>query len=603
MTQRTQTAFLPPDAQQRYENELRGRLGLFPVGEKILSDAQRRLSWILTGVVALSAALVRFVGLSHPNNLVFDETYYVKGANSLLRIGYEAKWEGGVKNDIYFSMGDYSYQTTTADYVVHPPLGKWLMAVGQWLFGQTNGYGWRATVAVCGVLSVILLIRISLRLFLSPWIAAFTGFLMAIDGMGIVLSRTGLLDNILALFILLSFWAILKDRDSSRAVLAHSVAFGRVRCDGTVRKLGPNMHIRGWLLLAGLFLGASCAVKWSGIYALAVCGITVYAWGTFARRTIHINRWGVAGFWKEGVPAFFHLVPTALLAYNLSWLGWWRNPHSWGRGSLYGKTQGTVDDSVWQKIQELWNYHIQMWDFHNGLSTKHTYQSQAWDWLLQLRPVSFYWKGVEDTPKNCGSKECVQAITSIGNPLLWWLAFACLWVVLWYALRQRDWRAWFIVCGYAALWLPWVCYTNRTIFEFYAIVFLPFVCLALTFGLCVLTSNLGKPHVSGTEESVIFSIYPTHAENDVWVLPQPDSENITVYDDENTDVPTFSEIVNSPQDSPPWWTFTRCPFSLVIFVTVAVVLFIFSAFWYPLWTGMSVPFWFWQIHMWLATWV
>jgi len=30
---------------------------------------------------------------------------------------------------------------------------------------------------------------------------------------------------------------------------------------------------------------------------------------------------------------------------------------------------------------------------------------------------------------------------------------------------------------------------------------------------------------------------------------------------------------------------------------------IVSAFFFPIWSGQQVPFWFWQIHMWLPSWV
>jgi dolichyl-phosphate-mannose--protein O-mannosyl transferase len=28
-----------------------------------------------------------------------------------------------------------------------------------------------------------------------------------------------------------------------------------------------------------------------------------------------------------------------------------------------------------------------------------------------------------------------------------------------------------------------------------------------------------------------------------------------------------------------------------------------GAFFYPIWTGMVVPYWFWHAHMWLTTWI
>lgn len=42
--------------------------------------------------VTLVAAVLRFTRLDHPDSLIFDETYYVKDAFSLLQAGYELNW-------------------------------------------------------------------------------------------------------------------------------------------------------------------------------------------------------------------------------------------------------------------------------------------------------------------------------------------------------------------------------------------------------------------------------------------------------------------------------------------------------------------------------
>ena len=43
--------------------------------------------------------------------------------------------------------------------VVHPPFGKQLIAIGEWLFGYTP-FGWRFASAVAGIVSVLLIIRV-----------------------------------------------------------------------------------------------------------------------------------------------------------------------------------------------------------------------------------------------------------------------------------------------------------------------------------------------------------------------------------------------------------------------------------------------------------
>ena len=36
---------------------------------------------------------------------------------------------------------------------------------------------------------------------------------------------------------------------------------------------------------------------------------------------------------------------------------------------------------------------------------------------------------------------------------------------------------------------------------------------------------------------------------------------------------------------------------------VVAVVVVVSAFFWPLWTAQTVPFRFWQLHMWLPTWI
>lgn len=489
---------------EAYENDLRGRLGLLPIGVKLPLKI-RRQGWIAAGIAALAAFVTRFWNLNHPHAIVFDETYYVKGAFSLLRKGYEGTWEGAEKANELFLKGDYSALKDSADKVVHPPLGKWIMAAGQWMFGSDNGVGWRFSTAIVGVLAVILVARIAMRMFRSPLLAGFAGIAMALDGMGIVMSRTGILDNILAYFVLLGFWALLLDREHSRAKLAKRVARGGFRslsgAPGAPHvpadPWGPRVVGRPWLLAAGIFLGFAGGVKWSAIYAVAVFGLAAFAWSLSARRIAGVRLWFGAGVFRDGLPAFFTLVPAAVAAYLAAWIPWFADSRSWGRQLAKEAAERGEDlplTGAPDAVNSFILYHKDMWHFHHTLSSHHDYQSQMWDWIIQRRPVSFYWLGTDKAPNKCGAHSCVEAITSIGNVAVWWLGLAALIVVVLAAFKHRDWRAWAILAGYGAMWVPWISYTNRTIFQFYAVAFLPYVVLALTFAVGVAAQIVGRAH-------------------------------------------------------------------------------------------------------------
>ena len=47
-----------------------------------------------------------------------------------------------------------------AGFVVHPPLGKWIIGLGIKIYGNES-FGWRVMAAVVGVLSILIIVRIA----------------------------------------------------------------------------------------------------------------------------------------------------------------------------------------------------------------------------------------------------------------------------------------------------------------------------------------------------------------------------------------------------------------------------------------------------------
>src|SRR5690554_5572357 len=79
----------------------------------------------------------------------------------------------------------------------------------------------------------------------------------------------------------------------------------------------------------------------------------------------------------------------------------------------------------------------------------------------------------------CGAYNCSEAITAFGNPILWWLATLAMFYVVYCVVRFLDWRAVAALSGIVAGWVPWLFYPERTIYTFYTIAFLPWMCLTL----------------------------------------------------------------------------------------------------------------------------
>ena len=458
----------------------------------------RARGWIVTGVVGVIAALLRLIGLNHPKTLMFDEIYYVKDAYSLWHLGYEATWndkavsigstDPTVTTDTAFAMGDFSRLTDTASYVVHPQLGKWLIGAGMEIFGPESPFGWRFMPAVAGILTVMLLARLTMRLTRSPLLAGLAGLLLAIDGVALTESRIGLLDVFIGFFATLSLYCLVRDREWSRARLARRMA------GTTPGARAPHATIRPWLLAAGIALGLTCSIKWSGLYLVAVCGIAVVTWDTLALRRVRARAWFLEGTVAQGVSDFLQAIPVVIVVYVGCWWSWFTHlgafKHGWTAEQIKQGLpvpapwlSGYVDNSVFEKINDFIAYHQQMYEFHVGLDAPHTYQSKPSGWLLQTRPTSFFWEDKAQVPQTCGGGDCIQAITSIGNIVIWWSAVVALVAVVIIGVKNRDWRAWVPLIGYLGLYVPWFQYRDRTIFTFYTVAFVPCVVLVLVLAL------------------------------------------------------------------------------------------------------------------------
>ncbi|MFM1910057.1 MAG: hypothetical protein RLZZ545_755 [Actinomycetota bacterium] len=370
-------------------------------------------------LIALASFFLRVLNLGTIKTFIFDEVYYVDGARDLLKYGVEVSGN-------------------EPEFIVHPPVGKWLIAGGIEIFGDSP-FGWRIASAAAGSMMILFIALIAHRLFRNSLLTGLASALMAVDGLALVHSRTALLDNFLALFILIAAYYFLKRQY--------------------------------WL--TAIALGLALGIKWSALYFIAIFGIiaiyrvfTYNSGKTLVRPTL------------ERITQF-SIIP--LLIYCSSWIGWFLSDRGWAR---------QYSSNV---ISSFVHYHQQIFGFHTSLTEKHTYQANPWSWLIMGRPTSFFY----ESPKGCGSENCSQEILALGTPLLWWLATAALFVAIGFWIRGAlsrhfDPALTIIVSGMAAGYLPWFFYQSRTVFTFYAIVFLPFLILALVYCAQLALTNYGK---------------------------------------------------------------------------------------------------------------
>ena len=548
--------------------------------------------WWVSGALVAIAALIRLPNLGWPHAFSFDETYYAKDAFSLLQYGYERAFVGPA-NDLLLS-GNTAVFRDTPEFVVHPSLGKWAIAIGIAAFGM-DPFGWRIVVAIIGILAVGLVHRVALRLTANVHVAALAGLFMAFDGLAITLSRTALLDQTLMWFVLVTFWALLRDRDAYRHTLALRAYLDRV----------PRWRaLRPWRLVAIIAITAAFATKWSALWFAIGFACLALWWDARARREHGVDH--VPWLADLGWLAVASLMGVG--GYLLSWIGWFRSDDAWGRTWSNG-----VESWMPQPLAALVHYHRQALHFHVTLTSDHPYKASPFWWLLQVRPTSFFYQDYEPYQGPCSTSEvrCASEVLALGNVIVWWTA--CLVIVVLLAnllgrlLRLRvasgAWRFdgrvrgrvdWDAVAGplvgVGAGWLPWIYYHERTTFTFYAIVFTPFICLLAAQGLALFATRRVRTY-RPTEESDSRGMQAL-AEA---ALHDEDFESMHG---------AFHMRAGADLDDPAFVTYDELHRGRLLIAAIVVALAIVVAVYLmPLWTGSLLHYDGWRMRMLFGSWI
>ncbi|PVZ14965.1 dolichyl-phosphate-mannose-protein mannosyltransferase [Actinomycetospora cinnamomea] len=434
------------------------------LGRPMPTDRLR--GWVVALVLTLVGGVVRFWDLGRPTDQgtpIFDEKHYVPQAWQVLR-------NGGYEDNPGYEL------------VVHPPLSKQLMAVGQWIFGY-DPVGWRAASALAGTLCILAIVRIARRLTRSTLLGGLAGVLLIADGVSHVSARVGMIDVFPALFVLLAFGALLVDRDDVRARLATVVTEGRIG----ESVYGPRLGVRWWRVAAGACLGLSLAAKWSGLYYIVFFGLLLVGFDAAARRAAGVTRPFVGTLVRDVAPALWACLALPMLIYVASWLPWIASEtgtdrHAVGQQLPVGGPGALLPD--W--LRGLVYYSTKVLEFHATLDTPrgspHPWESKPWTWPMGLRPMLYYYEsGTAEV--GCGSSSCVSAVMLIGTPAMWWLALPALGWSIWRVVTAFDWRHAAVLVGYGAGFLPWFTNLDRQMYFFYMTPVAPFLVLAIVLAL------------------------------------------------------------------------------------------------------------------------
>lgn len=438
--------------------------------------------------VGLIAGGLRFTHLSYPSERIFDEVYYSKSA--CIFLGYSDERCATDSSDEKFWRND---KNDTGAWV-HPPLGKWAIALGELAFG-TNSFGWRFSSAVAGTASVVFLAIIVQLLFGSPIWTFAGGLLLATESLNFVQSRVAMLDIFVTFWITLAFLLLLLDRrwierrtptaldtdTSSReevAGVSPPPALEPPPSAPTLEPPPPPVHVpsplwRPWRLAAGVALGGAVATKWSGLTALFGVILLSLIWEVSRRRRAGMRTrralWRTIQFESFPMVVFFLAVPVVV--YYLSYVGWFLH-----FGWSFGK---------WLDLQgDMASYHWHLQPVGSNGKPIHPYLAQAWEWILLWRPVLYFAKY---------DKDVRRVIYANGNPAIFWGSIVAIPYAAYAWWKKRDWRAGFVALTIAALYLPWFL-VSRPQFLFYATPITPFFVLACVYAL----RDLSEARIAGS---------------------------------------------------------------------------------------------------------
>jgi len=339
---------------------------------------QANVSIALLGL-ALFTILTRFWGLDRLAPIVFDEVYYPKFAQNYLQ------------GEPFFD--------------AHPPLGKYLIALGIHLFGY-NPFGYRCITALAGAL--VPLVTFGLVYQLDNWQrtssrlrwAFLAGLFTALDGLLLVESRYGLINIYVVLF-----------------------GMGSQLC--LVVALQPQRRRWLWVIAAAVMLGSAASVKWSGLAYLV-------GWGSIV----------ILARFKYGQKLSLAQALTLLIVPFGVYLPIW------------------IPHLLLNPEMNLLEIHQNILAFHQNLGVGktepiHPYCSSWWTWLWTIRPISYFYKQLPN-----GN---VIDVVAMGNPFLAWIGSIAILGGLPFGIwlkttRQRVFdlhSSFYLVTSFAGHLLPW----------------------------------------------------------------------------------------------------------------------------------------------------
>ena len=337
-------------------------------------------AWCLA-IPALFAALAT-IRQTQTTTPFFDEVHYVPAAREFLQIGQS---------------GGAQYRN-----VEHPLLGKQLIALGIYLFGD-NPLGWRIAPLIAGIFAVGASMRALWHASEERFATIVFGVLLATGFHLFVHARIAMLDIFMIAFLALAGWQF--------AAAMREPETGRWR-----------------LAITGVALGCAMGAKWNAVPIAMVPGLTFFAARLSAgRRRLIFSRRGIPVPGVSVAEAFVWLGLVPLLVYAATFApGYWLSvplrPSPLAELGFIG-------------LQE------RMLELQGSVMTPHNYQSAWPQWVTNTRGIWYLYEFTDNAQRG---------VLLIGNPLTMLAGLPALLWCLWIGLYRSDWARLAVVVGYAS---------------------------------------------------------------------------------------------------------------------------------------------------------
>ena len=406
---------------------------------------------ILICVIATVVLTIHIIYIANPKYpIISDETYYVQDAIKLL----------------------HGQPTSLPE---HPPLGKWMIASGVFIFGN-NPVGWRAFSIIFGIISIFIFYRICKRLTAKwprviPFVPMLATFLLAFENLTFVMGHAAMLDVFYVTFMLLGFL----------------------------------LYLRGNYLSCGLVMGLSLLCKETAIlplFAIILHWIIIrrseisteikYIWNTLKGRNISNPP-------PSNILIMFKLLTTAIITWCVLLA-----PLEYSSMHQFLSIQGYPLATAWFNPLSRAEYilwHVLGMSKQSVVVPGSMPSSVPLQWILRPTAIRAY-----------SDPNFPRYLISIGWTILVLIIPSLVYLII-EGVKHRTKGpdiVWFLLPWLTAVYLPLVIIallTNRTTYEFYFYPSIPAACMAIAWGIWKLWGVARRRPQTKTVFLVVIALY------------------------------------------------------------------------------------------------